>query len=52
LARQAVRDILGSEYKIIFPMANQHKVDRMLNKYNFLMNINDHRLLCEANLYA
>ena len=47
LARQAVRDILAS-HKIKYCIAPQHKIERILKKYKFLSNINDHHLLCEA----
>ena len=47
LARQAVRDILAS-HKIKYCIAPQKKIERILKGYNFLSNINDHRLLCEA----
>lgn len=47
LARQAVRDILTS-HKIKYCIAPQNKIERILKKYNFLSNINDHRLLCES----
>jgi len=32
--------------------SNNHKIDKMLKKYNFLSDINDHRILCAAELYA
>lgn len=47
LARQAVRDILES-HKIKYCIAPQNKIERILKKYKFLSNINDHILLCEA----
>lgn len=47
LARQAVRDILAS-HQIKYCIAPQNKIERILKKYNFLSNINDHYLLCEA----
>lgn len=47
LARQAVRDIITSrDYK--YSAISQKQIDRLLKKYNFLSNINDHRMLCEA----
>lgn len=49
LARQAVRDILSSQ-TIYCEKVNQKKVDKLLKKYNFLSNINDHRIICEAEL--
>lgn len=47
LARQAVRDIINSR-DITSSYISQKKIDRLLNKYNFLFNINDHRMICEA----
>lgn len=47
LARKAVRDILNSNTIKKFPI-NQKQVDKLLKKYSFLSNINDHKLLCEA----
>ena len=50
-AREAVRTILTTnQFEVV--MANNHKVDKMLKKYSHLSNINDHRILCEAELYA
>ena len=50
-AREAIRKIVsGSCYSVI--TSNNHKIDRMLKKYNFLSDINDHRILCAAELYA
>lgn len=48
LAREAVRDILNKN--ITFTNIQNKKVDKLLKKYNFLSNINDHRILCEAAL--
>ena len=50
LAREAIRDILDKN--ITFTQFNTKKVDKLLRKYNFLSNINDHRILCEAALSA
>lgn len=50
-AREVVRTILTTnQFEVV--MANNHKVDKMLKKYSHLSNINDHRILCEAELYA
>ena len=50
-AREAVRNILTSNnFEVI--LSNQKKVDKLLKSYPFLNNINDHRILCEAELYA
>jgi len=51
LARQAVRDILLAT-NISYSMVSQHKIDKLLKKFDFLSNINDHRLLCEALILA
>lgn len=49
LARQAVRDIISSN-NIQTMIFSQNKVEKLLKKYDFLSNINDHRILCEAVL--
>ena len=50
-AREAIRKIVsGACYSVI--TSNNHKIDKMLKKYNFLSDINDHRILCAAELYA
>ena len=50
-AREIVRAILTTDkFKVV--MSDNHKIDKMLNKYHFLNNINDHRILCAAELYA
>ena len=50
-AREAVRNILEeNKFKIIMP--NNRKIDRMLKKYPFLSNINDHRIILAAELLA
>lgn len=46
-ARKAIREILNST-KIHYIFSSQHQIDKLIKKYNFLSNINDHRLLCEA----
>lgn len=48
LARQAVRDILISN--VNFCYISNKKIDKFIKKHDFLMNINDHRLLAEASL--
>ena len=50
-AREAVRNIL-EENKFTVIMPNNRKIDRMLKKYPFLSNINDHRILLAAELTA
>lgn len=52
LARSAVRDIIGSIDILTTRFLSQRKVDKLLKKYNFLRDINDHRILCEAELLA
>lgn len=47
LARQAVRDIISSN-NFRYSCVSQHKINKLLRKYNFLSDINDHRILCEA----
>lgn len=51
LARHAVRDIINST-NVTTKYFAQKAIDKKLKKYPFLMNINDHRLLCEAELLA
>lgn len=50
-AREAVRKILGSS-NITVVMQDQRKIDKLLKKHNFLSDINDHRILCAAELLA
>ena len=51
LAREAVRTIVTTDkFDVILP--NNRQVDKLLKKYPFLQNINDHRILCEAELAA
>ena len=50
-AREAVRSILTSD-KFEIVMTDNRKIDKMLKKYPFLSNINDHRIICAAELYA
>jgi len=33
-------------------IADNKAVDKMLKKYTFLSDINDHRILCAAEIYA
>ena len=49
LARQAIRTIieLFSIHEECFP---QKKIEKLLKKYGFLSNINDHKIICEAEL--
>lgn len=50
-AREAVRQIM-TDHNFEVVMSNNKKVDKLLKSYPFLSNINDHRILCEAELYA
>lgn len=50
-AREAVRSILTSN-KFDVVMNNNRKIDKMIKKYTFLSNINDHRILCAAEITA
>lgn len=50
-AREAVRQILTSNMFDVI-MTDNRKIDKMLKKYPFLSNINDHRILCAAEIYA
>ena len=51
LAREAVRQILTSNMFDVI-MIDNRKIDKMLKKYPYLNNINDHRILCAAEIYA
>ena len=50
-AREIVRAILTSD-KFDVILTDNRKIDKMLKKYPFLSNINDHRIICAAELYA
>lgn len=50
-AREAVRQIM-TDHNFEVIMSNNKKVDKLLKSYPFLNDINDHRILCEAELYA
>ena len=50
-AREAVRQILTSHMFDVI-MIDNRKIDKMLKKYPFLNNINDHRIICAAEIYA
>ena len=50
-ARKLVRSIMNSNnFDVI--IADNKAVDKMLKKYTFLSDINDHRILCAAEIYA
>ena len=48
LARNAARDIASTAVQYNF--TSQKQIDKLLKKHDFLQNINDHRILCEAEL--
>ena len=50
-AREAVRQIM-TEHNFTVVMSTQKDVDKILRQYPFLNNINDHRILCEAELHG
>ena len=50
-AREIVRKIVGSS-NVTVVMQDQRKIDKLLKKHNFLSDINDHRILCAAELLA
>ena len=47
LARQAIREIIESK-NLCMTTISQKKIAQKLKKYNFLMDINDHKIICEA----
>lgn len=51
LARQAVRDIISSN-TIHFTNFSQKQIHHLIKKYNFLLDIPDHHILCEALLLS
>ena len=51
IAREIVRSILTTN-KFEIVMTDNHKIDKLLKKYPFLSNINDHRIICAAEIYA
>lgn len=46
LAREAIREIIQSN--IAMTTISQREIEKILKKNNCLMNINDHRMICEA----
>ena len=50
-AREAIRFLLSSNRVQIVTQDNR-KIDKLLKKYNFLSDINDHRIICTAYLVA
>ena len=50
-ARQAVREIIDNN-DFFFPSFSQRQIEKTLKKYNFLSNINDHYIICQATLMA
>lgn len=51
-AREAIRKIMAAADKITFSMIDNKKIDKMLKQNSFLSNINDHRIICAAELEA
>lgn len=51
-AREAVKKIIDGNLNCVAVLANNRKVNRLLKKYNFLSDINDHRIICEAESCA
>ena len=51
MAREAVRSIMTSN-KLHVIMPNNKIIDKLLKKYHFLSNINDHRILLAAEAMA
>lgn len=49
-AREAIRQIVDNQF--IIPLVDNKKIDKLLNKYSFLSNINDHRILLSAEITA
>ena len=51
MAREAVRSIMTS-HKLHVIMPDNKVIDKLLKKYRFLSNINDHRILLAAEALA
>ena len=49
-AREAIRQIIDKQF--IIPLVDNKKIDKLLKKYSFLSNINDHRILLSAEITA
>jgi len=49
--REAIRDILSFE-NIYIKSPSQRLINKMIKKYNFLSDINDHHIICEASYLA
>lgn len=49
-AREAVRAILAHRFDVT--LIDNRKIDRLLKKYRFLSDINDHRIICAAEIAA
>ena len=48
-AREAVRKIIDSN-QIYYNIRSQKAINKLLKKYDFLTDINDHKIICEAEL--
>lgn len=49
IARQAVHTIINNP-EIKTTKFSQHRIEKMLHKYKYLSDINDHKIICEAEL--
>ena len=51
LAREAIRNIISTD-RFETTLVDNKRIDKMLKKYPFLSNINDHRIICAAEITA
>ena len=49
-AREAIRQVVNGKFFV--PLIDNKKIDKMLKKYSYLSNINDHRILLAAEITA
>lgn len=49
-AREAIREIIKGQFNV--QLVDNKKIDKLLKKYTFLSNINDHRILLAAEITA
>ena len=49
-AREAIRQVVNGKFFV--PMVDNKKIDKLLKKYSYLSNINDHRILLAAEITA
>ena len=52
LARKITREIIQNPNNFSYVCFSQKEITKELKKYNFLSDINDHRILCEAILLS